>query len=129
METKNNHVKGANCPSVLINLTISGKSFFRDNAILDSAITKSGKAIVCLTDGSNTFYHIYDNVSEMDNKCDEFVAFAINNIRAKKVHIDCSAGYLPHVINVLKIAQKDIVFNRLMVGHAEPIMKRLIEKN
>lgn len=106
-------------------------------AVLDTAITKNAKFLVCILDlhTNKMFHNLYETREQMENNVHLFVHDTIKDIPAvTKIISDCSIAYLPRVINTIEIKGLQHIYNNPNKTKSfsfliEPYIKKLIENN
>jgi len=83
-----------------------------DCIIVDCAVTKKGKMVVCAFSNENedTIFEVFENAQEMDERVHLSLFEMFKRIECEAVITDCSIGYLPRVMALFKAKKIKQIF-------------------
>ncbi|OBX17508.1 MULTISPECIES: hypothetical protein [Bizionia] len=97
-------------------------------AILDCGVAKSGRLLMLLITNHKSHEIVYDNASDMDSKCHEFIERILKQDKVASIITDCSIGYIPNVIKVIKSLKITQYHQHKFASRSESIMQLLLKR-
>ncbi|WP_435138830.1 hypothetical protein [Formosa sp. A9] len=98
-------------------------------AVLDLVVAKSGRLLVVLITNKKNHHIVYDSLEEMDAKAFLFVKDILKTDKVKYLITDCSLGYLPNILEIIKEYNVEQFYNHPFAHRSEAILQILSKKN
>jgi len=97
-------------------------------AILDIIRTKSNRMLVAIITSDDYIHQVYKDADQMDAECSKLISHFLKNEKVTSIITDCSIGYLPEVVEVIKDNSVTHYFQHYYANRSEHTMQLLSNK-